>query len=282
MQDLPAKLNRPLTRAIGLYLWVGTTILCLLMSPLLFASLANESAAYEVRVSRALEPPSKEEWFGTDSLGRSQWQRTLVGAEISLRVVSGALAFALPIALIMGGIAGAFAGRWPDLAISWIVALLHTVPFFLIVVAASALIGPGTTALPWLIGAVIWAPGARLARIETVRLAKCRFVLASKAMGQTPIAAFWRGIAPLATPPVAVSLLYLFPEIIGIDAILSLFGLGPNPPTPSLGGLVFEGIRRWDAAPWLVAGPSLLLALICIVVHFLADKIAHQVKDLNA
>jgi peptide/nickel transport system permease protein len=85
-------------------------------------------------------------------------------------------------------------------------------------------------------------------------------------------------VLPLAAPSAAVSLFYLFPEIIGIDAILTLFGLGPKPPTPSLGGLVFEGIRRWDSAPWLAGCPCLILIFLCLGMHFLADRIAEQVN----
>lgn len=269
---------RRLPRATRLQLWVAGSLALLLALPSAVGWIANKDAAYEVRVPQALQSPSADAWFGTDPLGRCQWSRALVGAEVSLRVVAGALLLALPVSLVLGAIAGATAGRWPDQVISWFVALLHTVPFFLLVVAVAAIVGPGTKILPWLVGSVIWAPAARLVRTETIRILQGRFVRASLAFGATPSQVFTRSLMPLATPPAAVSLFYLVPEIIGIDAILSLFGLGPKPPTPSLGGLVFEGIRRWDSAPWLAGGPCLLLIAICLAVHFLADRIAEQVN----
>lgn len=267
-----------LPRATRLQLWVGASLALLLALPSAVGWTANEKAAYEVRVPVALQAPSAKAWFGTDPLGRCQWNRALVGTAVSLRVVAGALLLALPVSLVLGAIAGATAGRWPDHIISWFVALLHTVPFFLLVVAVAAIVGPGTKVLPWLVGAVIWAPAARLVRTETISILQGRFVRASLAYGSSPAQVFTRSLMPLATPPAAVSLFYLVPEIIGIDAILTLFGLGPKPPTPSLGGLVFEGIRRWDSAPWLAGGPCLLLIIICLGVHFLADRIAEQVN----
>lgn len=270
-----------LPKATRLYLWVGGGLALLLALPFLFGLTASEQSAYMVRVPLALQSPSAAEWFGTDSLGRSQWHRALVGTGVSLRVVSGALLFALPVSLILGGLAGATAGRWPDQMISWFIALLHTVPFFLLVVAIAALAGPGTMILPWLIGGVIWAPTARLVRTETIRILQSRFVRASLAYGTSPARVLTRSLLPLATPPATVSLFYLVPEIIGIDAILSLFGLGPKPPTPSLGGLVFEGIRRWDSAPWLAAGPCLILVAVCLGIHFLADRIAAQLQTTS-
>lgn len=259
-------------------IWVAASLALLLVLPVVVGWLANKNAAYDVEVSRSLQPPSAAEWFGTDSLGRSQWNRALVGTAVSLRVVAGALVLALPISLVLGAIAGATAGRWPDLVISWFIALLHTVPFFLLVVSVAAIIGPGTKILPWLVGAVIWSPAARLVRTETIRILKSRFVRASQAYGATPAQIFTRNLFPLTTPPATVSLFYLVPEIIGIDAILSLFGLGPKPPTPSLGGLVFEGIRRWDSAPWLAGCPCLILITLCLGIHFLADRIAEQIN----
>jgi len=267
-----------LSKAACLQLWVAASLALLLALPVIVGGLANEPAAYDLRVPSALQAPSTAEWFGTDPLGRSQWDRALVGASISLRVVAGALLLALPISLILGGIAGATAGRWPDQIICWFIALFHTVPFFLLVVAVAALVGPGTMVLPWLVGGVIWAPAARLVRTETIRILQGRFVRASVAYGTTPVQIFSRSLLPMTTPTATVNLFYLVPEIIGIEAILTLFGLGPKPPTPSLGGLVFEGIRRWDSAPWLAAGPCLLLIAICIGIHFLADRISAQLN----
>lgn len=269
------------SKAARLQFWALGGILLLLALPWFIGLLADSGKAYEVRVPAALQPPSSSEWFGTDSLGRSQWHRALVGTEVSLRVVSGALLIALPLSLVLGCIAGATAGRWLDQIISWFIALLHTVPFFLLVVAIAAVIGPGTMILPWLVGGVIWAPAARLVRTEAIRILQGRFVRASVAYGASPAQVFSRGLLPLATPPAAVSLFYLVPEIIGIDAILTLLGLGPKPPTPSLGALVFDGIRRWDSAPWLAGGPCLLLIAICLSIHFLADQIAAQLSPMS-
>lgn len=272
--------NRRLSRASRMQIWVVASLVVLLALPVALGWVANEHTAYAVRVPDALRSPSASEWFGTDSLGRSQWNRALVGAAVSLRVVAGSLVFALPVSLVLGALAGATAGRWPDQLICWLIALLHTVPFFLLVVAVAAIIGPGTAILPWLVGGVIWAPAARLVRSDTIRILQGRFVRASVAYGASPIQIFSQSLLPLTTPSAAVSLFYLVPEIIGIDAILTL-GLGPKPPTPSLGGLVFEGIRRWDSAPWLAGLPCLLLIALCLGVHFVADRIAGQLRSTS-
>jgi len=270
-----------LSRAVRLQSWVIAALAFLLLLPAIFEGLSDKSAAYEIRVDKALGAPSTEEWFGTDASGRSQWNRTLIAVSISFRIIAGSLLIALPLGLILGTIAGVCEGRWPDYLIGWLIALLHTVPFFLLVVAIGALIGPGTAYLPWLIGGVIWAPAARLVRAETSRIVKARFVIAGRALGQPKTLLYSRTLLPLATPSATVALFYLVPEIVGVDAILTLFGLGPQPPTPSLGGLIFDGVRRWDAAPWLAGLPCLVLLVLCLGIHFLADRISDQLRDVR-
>lgn len=271
-------LTRNLPRAIRLQSWVAGSLVLFWLAPLLFESIADKDSAYGIRVDSALQGPSTADWFGTDASGRSQWNRTLIASAISLRVVGGSLLVALPLSLLVGSVAGANEQRWPDRIILWFIALLQTVPFFLLVVAVAALIGPGTSYLPWLIGGIIWAPAARLVRSETIRIMKGRFVVAGRAAGQSSAHIFIRSVFPLVTPPATVSLFYLVPEIIGVDAILTLFGLGPQPPTPSLGSLIFDGVRRWNAAPWLAGWPCVLLIAICLGVYFLADRIAAQLR----
>jgi ABC-type dipeptide/oligopeptide/nickel transport system permease subunit len=250
----------------------------LLLPVVILPLFANTWSAYQIDVGRALHAPSSEMWFGTDALGRSQWDRALLGTILSFRTVILSLVIAFPLSVLLGGIAGLAADRWPDRLISWMIALLHTTPFFLLVVAAATVFGSGVGALPWLIGGVIWAAPARIVRVEVNRLAQSRFVLAEQAQGYSMATVFRRSLLPLTVAPAALSLLYLFPEIVGIDAVLALFGLGAQPPTPTLGDLIYEGIRRWDAAPWLAGLPAAALFVYCIALHLLADRLAEQVE----
>ena len=265
------------SRAARLWITVAGCALFLLVPTLVLPWVANSAAAYDVRVSQALLSPTSEHWFGTDALGRSQWDRTLLGTALSFRTVGGSLAVAFPLSLVLGGIAGLTVGRWPDRLIGWIIALLHTTPFFLLVVALAAVLGSGTAALPWIIGGVVWAAPARIVRAEVHRISQAPFVRAEQALGCDAPTVFTRSLLPFGVAPASVSLLYLFPEIIGIDAVLSIFGLGAQPPTPSLGGLIFDGIRRWDAAPWLAGLPTVALIAYCFALHFLADRLSAQV-----
>ena len=103
----------------------------------------ERSEPYQVDVAKRYEPPSLAHPFGTDDLGRNMLARTLLATGLSLSVVGRSLVVAFVLAVVFGGIAGLYKGRLPDHAISYFIALLHTVPFILISVALAAPIEPG-------------------------------------------------------------------------------------------------------------------------------------------
>ncbi|HAB15208.1 MAG TPA: hypothetical protein DCE44_02040, partial [Verrucomicrobiales bacterium] len=51
------------------------------------------------------------------------------------------MAVAYALSLVLGAVAGWWHGRWPDKAISYVIALLHTVPFILLVIASHSSAG---------------------------------------------------------------------------------------------------------------------------------------------
>lgn len=280
MNASPSNPWRP-SRVVRLWLVVGLAALALILPATLLPMLADREKAFGIRVEQALTEPSPEHWFGTDASGRSLWHRTLLGAGLSFRIVAGALVLALPLSLVLGTIAGLSTGRWPDRLITWVISLIYTVPFFLLVVSASAIVSPGLGSLPWIIGGVIWAAPARIVRSEAQRLASSPFLRQERSMGIGYFSTLFRSVIPMLIAPAGVSLLYLVPEIIGIDAVLGLFGLGANPPEATLGTLIYDGLKRWDSAPWLSGLPALFLLLFAIIIHHLADRLARQLRSTN-
>jgi peptide/nickel transport system permease protein len=56
-----------------------------------------------------------------------------------------------------------------------------------------------------------------------------------------------------------------------LEATLSFLGLGIQPPTPSLGGMVQEGREYLDSAWWISTFPGLVLMVTSIVVSRTGD-----------
>ena len=50
-------------------------------------------------------------------------------------------------------------------------------------------------------------------------------------------------------------------QMIVADSILSYLGVGIAPPTPTWGGMLFDGQAYLAGAPWLVAAPGTVIVL---------------------
>ena len=212
-----------------------------------------------VDTDEAYTAPTWGRPFGTDALGRDMLARTLYAAGLSLRVATQAVAVSLALAILLGGIAGYTAGRWPDRIISWVISLLYTVPFILIVVSLLALIEPGIEQAYLLIGLIGWPAPARLARAAVIEVRGSRYVFAQRAYGFAPSRILASTLVPRSVMPAVLSSAYFVPELIGVEVGLSFFGVGAPPPTPTLGNLIYDGLSEYHTAWWLSMAPACVL-----------------------
>jgi peptide/nickel transport system permease protein len=247
-------------------------VLALGLLPVALEQLGKGERAYVTHVSERLQPPSQVHAFGTDSLGRDHFSRTLLATGLSLKVAGRAFLVAFALALVLGSIAGLCKGHWPDLVISYLIALVHTVPFILLAVALAAVLRADLGTIYLIVGGIAWAPPARIVRAEVARVRESRFVTAQRAYGLPPSAIFLRSILPAVLLPPFVSLLYLLPELIGLDVGLSYFGLGAQPPTPTLGRLIFDGLGFLRTAPWLTLWPAFVLVAFFGSLYFVLHR----------
>lgn len=80
----------------------------------------------------------------------------------------------------------------------------------------------------------------------------------------------FKALLPICMLPAIFSLLYAIPELIGIEVGLSFFGLGAQPPTPSLGRLIYDGISEFYLAWWLTVIPASVLFLLTSALYYYA------------
>ncbi len=218
----------------------------------------------------ANQPPSWRHSCGTDELGRDLLARILHGGRISLTVGLAATLVSLLIGISYGAIAGYFGGRLDNLMMR-VVDILYAIPFIFVVILLMMLFGRHIVLLFVALGSIIWLDMARIVRGQTLSLKHREFVEAARAQGVGTFAVIRRHIVPNLLGVVAVYVTLTIPQVILMESFLSFLGLGVQPPMPSWGALVKDGLGAIESAPWLLFFPALSLATTLFCFNFLGD-----------
>ena len=100
----------------------------------------------DINVTNSNQPPSKDHWFGTDSLGRDIFSRVWVGGRVSILIGLIGAFIDITVGLIYGGVAAYFGGKVDNIMMR-IIEVLTSVPYLVIVVLVSLVIGEGIPSL---------------------------------------------------------------------------------------------------------------------------------------
>jgi peptide/nickel transport system permease protein len=220
-----------------------------------------------VQPERILGAPDWLYPFGSDVLGRDVLSRVIYGLRVSLLVSLAAVAAATAVAVPLGLLAGYFGG-WADTVISRTLDMILVLPAMLLAITFIAILGPGS-AVAALAIAVIYLPIlARVMRTGTLVVMGQEYVTGARARGAGHLRTLWSHVAPNALGPVIVQASVLSAFALQLEAGLSFLGLGVQPPTPSLGGMLADGRDVLNQAPWVEIFPG--LAIVAAVLGFLS------------
>jgi oligopeptide transport system permease protein len=249
---------------IGGGLFIGIALLCLI-GPF-FVSHSHETT----QLAYGAQAPSWTHWFGTDELGRDILVRTLVGGRISIGVGFAATMVALFIGVVYGMIAGYYGGRI-EAAMMRFVDTLYALPFTIIVILLTVLLGQSILLIFLAIGAVEWLTMARIVRGQTKALRKQTFVDAAIVGGAPTRRILGRHILPNLLSPVIVFTTLTIPAVILLESVISFLGLGVQAPMSSWGILINEGAVKLDIYPWMLIFPALFFSLTIFALNFVGD-----------
>jgi oligopeptide transport system permease protein len=209
-------------------------------------------------------------WFGTDTLGRDMFVRTLYGGRISLLVGIAATAVSLVIGVAYGAIAGYVGGR-VDALMMRVVDILYALPFMFFAILLMVFLGRHLVLIFVAIGAINWLDMARIVRGQALSLKRKEFVEAAEAQGVAALAIIGRHIVPNLLGVVVVYVTLTIPQVILVESFLSFLGLGVQEPMTSWGALVQEGSTVVEPAPWILAFPAAFLAATLFCFNFVGD-----------
>jgi oligopeptide transport system permease protein len=208
--------------------------------------------------------------FGTDSLGRDMYTRTLVGGRLSLLVGIVSTLVSLVIGIAWGATAG-FLGGQVDRVMMRIVDILYALPFMFLVILLMVLFGRNILLIFVAIGAINWLDMARIVRGQTLGLKQREFIEAARVSGVRPGAIIRRHIVPNLLGVVVIYVTLTIPQVILVESFLSFLGLGVQEPQTSWGVMVSDGALEMENAPWMLVFPALFLAVTLFCFNYLGD-----------
>ncbi len=231
-----------------------------------------------------------EHWMGLEPrTGRDLFAVWAFGARPSIVIGFLAAALSTIVGVTFGLLAG-YLGGWVDKTISWVIDLLLSLPFLLMVIALVPVIQERFTPageilsnedksrLRFIVLIVIlvifgWLGLARLIRGEVFSLREREFVQAARVIGVPTRQILSKEILPNLLGPIIVSASIAVPAYIASEAVLSYLGAGLVEPTPSWGRTVSDAQNSYSIYPLYFWPPVLSIALLVLALSLLGDAI---------
>jgi oligopeptide transport system permease protein len=224
--------------------------------------------------------PTAQHWLGTDNLGRDTLARLMLGLRVSLLVAAYVEILNILLGVTLGLLAGYFGGPI-DVLVTRLADIVFAFPGLLLAILIAAAFGAavseqfgGMGRLLLVTGAlslVGWSLMARYVRGQTLVLREQEYVVAARSVGARDFHIITRHILPNVAGLIVVSSTLDVAGVVVNEAVLSLLGLGIQPPDPSIGKMINEAIPFLENSPLQVFLPSLALMLIVLIVSFLGD-----------
>jgi ABC-type dipeptide/oligopeptide/nickel transport system permease subunit len=242
-----------------------------------FAPLIAPYDPYKTDLMNVLMPPSAENWFGTDELGRDLFSRIVYGARISL--MEGVLSVALAMALgVPVGIVSGYVGGTIDAIIMRVIDVLLAFPGVLLAIVIISVLGPGLTNAIIAVAVYTIPIFARLARGSTLVVKDEPYVEAARAAGLSNARILVRHVFPNISATLFVMMTLRVAISILTAASLSFLGLGAQAPLPEWGAMLSNSRNAMLIAPHVALVPGAAIILLVFGLNLFQDGL-RQVLD---
>ena len=274
------------------------TIILLMYGSGILAPLVTPYGFNDQDLSITKQGPSISHPFGTDRLGRDIFTRIIYGLRTTVIItvvtlVTGSLLIGISLGLLAG-----YFGRFIDTLIMRVGEVSSAFPeIFLVLIIISTVKAPVTVwvrkieeivgfdivslgvvdylVLSLALAIFSWFGMARLVRGQVLQVRENQYVEAARGIGVPTSRILMRHVLPNVMGPVIVMVSAGLAGVAGSEVLLSFLGIGIQPPTPSLGLMIFEygSISVLRSNPHLLLFPVLTLSMLLFTFNLLGDAV---------
>lgn len=213
--------------------------------------------------------------LGTDLNGYGMGLLLLQGIHVTLYVAVISLALIVPLALVVGTVAG-YKGGWADALSMRSVEVQDAVPPLVVYLLLIFITGESLLVILLLFGFLGWGGAARIVRSESRRLRDAGFVEASRVLGGTDRHVLKTHVLPAVSGVAVPTATQQVPVLLLTEAGLAFLGLEAF-DLQSLGNIIARGTVRGEVpmlAKWWVSGEAVLVLVLTVVsFKFVGDAL---------
>lgn len=228
-------------------------------------------------------PPNADYWLGTDLFGRNVLARAAHGTVTSLTVGFAGTGLSMLIGTVLGALAGYFGGKVDEMIV-WFYTTIDTIPYILLVIAFSMVLGAGLNTLCLVIGLTFWVSHCRVMRGEFMKHRDREYVQGAVALGASHARRIFAHILPNVSHLILINFSLGVVTAIMSEVILSYLGLGVQPGVPSWGMMISDAKLELSRGVWwgLGAASGFMFFLVLSLILFndaLRDALDPKLKN---
>ena len=231
--------------------------------------------------------------FGTDKVGQDVLYQVLKSVRTGLIIGLVTTLVMLPVAVLLGIVAGYFRG-WVDDVIQYVYTVLSSIPGVLLIAAAVLMMQViidthpqwfataaeradlRLLALCLILGITSWTGLCRLLRGETLKLRELEYIQAAQAFGVSSWRIIIRHILPNLMHIVIIALVMDFSGLVLAEAVLSYVGIGVDPTMISFGTMINSARMELGREPvvwWSLAAAFSAMFILVLAANLFADAV---------
>lgn len=228
--------------------------------------LMNHDPSY-LNLQDVSSSPSKEFFFGTDTMGRDVFSMILYGGRISLFIGFLATIISTVIGILYGTIS-ACSNAYIDDFMMRATEIMLTIPSILVVIFMQGIVGStNVLSLAIIIGITSWMNIAKVVRAEVSQIKNSEYILAAKTMGASFLHVLREHMILNFIPAIMFMVVTNIAGAIGTEATLSFLGIGLPIEVISWGSMLSLADSALLSNLWwiiVVPGLFLVITLLCI------------------